>query len=102
MAVNLRVHAIETLIWAYLHGGNYELAFLLSDNAASQYEGDESVSKELLFLKIVTEMLWNSKRGELSKDLLSSAMAICDAGNDSIRNYKVMYFFSCLLIALKI
>jgi len=90
VAVNLRVHAIETLIWAYLHGGNYELAFLLSDNAASQYEGDENFSKDLLFLKIVTEMLWKSKRNELSNDLLSSAMAICDGGNDSIRKYKVL------------
>ena len=93
LAVNLRVHAIKTLIWAYLQGGNYEDALHLSLNAASQYEGDQSLSKELLFLKIVSEMVGNLKCGETTEELLSSAILNCSADQGSIRKYKVCNYY---------
>ena len=101
IAVNLRVHAIHTLIWAKLHDGNYKDALLFSDDAASQYKNDPAVSKELIYLKIISEILWKLKCGDDSaKELLSSAMLSWDADNDSIRKYKVLNCYQLLLISL--
>ena len=95
LAINLRVHAIKTLIWAYLQGGDHENALLLSVNAASQYESDQSLSEELLFLKIVSEMLGKLKSGETTEELLSSAISYCNADNGSIKKYKVFNYCPC-------
>ena len=89
IAVKLRVHAIRTLIWAYLQTGGYDIALLLSDNAITQYEGDQTASNELLFLKIVSEILLKWKQGGNVDELLASALSVCDAEDGSILRYQV-------------
>ncbi len=97
VAVNLRVWAIKQLTCSYIKEGSYDIALLLTENAMTQYEENPEVHQELLFLKLVAEILQKSTTGIDVDDLLLAAKEICDSDGDSVWKYQVSIYLKLWL-----